>query len=107
MKVSGIHTSQILSVTTLIGNNVENVSGENLGKIEELVLHVETGKIAYAVLSCNDYLGTGNKVFAIPWDAFVLYEDKMKFILDIDKERLERASGFDRDNLPDAVDTQW
>lgn len=101
MKVSGVHVSQIMSEAALIGIDVENASGENLGKIEDLVIHLELGQIIYAVLLYNSYSGINDKLFAIPWDAFVLYEDRMKFILDINKRELENAPGFDRDNWPD------
>jgi hypothetical protein len=49
----------------------------------------------------------GNKLFAIPWSALTLDEDKHCFILNVDKKTLEGAPGFDKDNWPDMADTTW
>ncbi|MBZ0303832.1 MAG: PRC-barrel domain-containing protein, partial [Anaerolineae bacterium] len=59
----------LLSATTLIGDGVKNSAGEDLGKLTEIMLDVESGRVAYAVLSFGGVLGLGNKLFAIPWEA--------------------------------------
>ena len=58
-----------LPTTTIKGSRVVNVKEEHLGKIEEVMIDTEEGKIAYAVLSFGGFLGIGNKLFAIPWEA--------------------------------------
>jgi sporulation protein YlmC with PRC-barrel domain len=95
---------QILSATTMIGNHVTNPAGERLGKIEEIMLDRSTGHIAYAVLSFGGFLGMGNKLFAVPWSALELNTRDHTFSLDVDKERLENAPGFDKDNWPRSPD---
>ena len=67
---------EVMDANTLIGDSVVNDSGENLGKIEAIMLDVSAGKIAYAVLSFGGFLGMGNKLFAIPWSAFTLDTDQ-------------------------------
>ena len=94
----------VLSASTLIGNEVKNPNGENLGEIKEIMLDVEYGSIAYAVLSFGGFLGIGDKLFAIPWEALVLSKVEKCFILDVDKERLKDAPGFDKDNWPKTPD---
>ena len=54
------------------GVTVVNDQGDDLGKIEAIMLDVTTGRIAYAVLSFGGFLGMGNKLFAIPWSALDL-----------------------------------
>lgn len=49
----------------------------------------------------------GNKLFAVPWDALKVDEDRKCFILDVDKAKLENAPGFDKDNWPDMADQTW
>jgi sporulation protein YlmC with PRC-barrel domain len=92
---------RVLSASTLTGDRVRNSAGDDLGKIEDIMIDVPTGRIAYAVLSFGGFLGLGNKLFAIPWEALTLNEADHEFILNVDKERLERAPGFDKDNWPD------
>ncbi|MDY6872486.1 MAG: PRC-barrel domain-containing protein [Chloroflexota bacterium] len=93
-----------LSATTLIGDVVRNSSDEDLGKIEDLMIDLDSGRIVYAVLSFGGFLGLGDKLFAIPWSALKVDLKKECFRLDIDKETLEKAPGFNKDNWPNAKD---
>jgi sporulation protein YlmC with PRC-barrel domain len=95
---------RVMSASSLIGDSVVNSKGEDLGSIEEIMLHIESGRIAYAVLSFGGFLGLGDKLFAIPWEALVLDEDNKQFILDVDKDKLEKAPGFNKDHWPDMAD---
>ena len=98
---------RVMSAATLAGDRVRNSAGEDLGKIEEIMLDVPTGRIAYAVLSFGGFLGLGNKLFAVPWEALTLNERDHEFILNMDKQQLENAPGFDKDNWPDMADPKW
>ena len=97
----------VLSATTIINTSVENSFDENLGKIEELMVDLESGRIAYAVLSFGGFLGMGDKLFAIPFEALKFDTVNEKIILDVDKEILENAPGFDKDNWPDITEHSW
>jgi sporulation protein YlmC with PRC-barrel domain len=92
---------RVLSATTMLGDKVRNLAGDTLGDVKELMIDLDTGRIAYAVLSFGGFLGMGNKLFAIPWEALTLDTDEHAFILDVDTETLENAPGFDKDNWPD------
>ena len=98
---------RVLAASTLAGDQVQNPAGEDLGKVDEIMIDIPAGKVAYAVLSFGGFLGMGNKLFAVPWSALRLDEDKKYFILDVDKKKLENAPGFDKDNWPDMADTSW
>jgi sporulation protein YlmC with PRC-barrel domain len=95
---------RVLSASTLAGDEVRNSAGESLGKVDELMIDVHTGKVAYAVVSFGGFMRMGNKLFAIPWSVLKLDEDEKEFILDVDKSVLENAPGFDKDNWPDMAD---
>ena len=101
------HFRRVLSAETLCGNHVRNATGEDLGRIEEIMLDVSSGRIAYAVLSFGGFLGMGNKLFAVPWNALTLDAQEQEFILDVDKDTLENAPGFDKDTWPDMTDPAW
>jgi sporulation protein YlmC with PRC-barrel domain len=90
----------VLAATTMIGSKVLNPVGEQLGNLKELVVDVEEGHIAYAVLSFGGFMGMGDKLFAIPWDALQLNPKDHTFVLDVEKEVLKEAPGFDRDHWP-------
>ena len=97
-------THHVLSASTLIGDDVRNNAGENLGKIEEIMIDLKTGSIAYAVLSFGGFLGLGDKLFAVPWQAMEIDLGEHEFVLDVDEERLKNAPGFDKDNWPESAD---
>lgn len=97
----------IMDATTLEGDTVVNSSGEDLGKVEAIMLDVVGGRIAYAVLSFGGFLGMGSKYFAIPWSAFTLDAGEKRFILGVSRDRLESAPGFDKDHWPSMVDPTW
>ena len=84
-----------------------NQAGDKVGTLHELMIDLEYGSVAYAVLSFGGFLGMGNRLFAIPWEALKLAPEKKQFILDVDKKKLENAPGFDKDNWPDFADRQW
>lgn len=97
----------VLSASTIIGDQVVNPQGEDLGKLEEIMLDLDTGQVAYAVLSFGGFLGMGDKLFAIPWEAMMVDEEHERLILDIDKETLKNAPGFDKDNWPMTTESDW
>lgn len=97
----------VLSASTLMGDGVVNRQNEDLGKIEDLMIELGTGRVAYAVLSFGGFLGMGNKLFAIPWSVLRVDTLEKRFILDVPRETLEAAPGFDKDNWPDMADQTW
>ena len=92
----------------LIGTDVENAQGEDLGKIEDVVLDPQDGRVAYAVLSFGGFLGLGEKFFAVPWSALAAKagEDDT-LILNVDKEKLKNAPGFNKSSWPNMADRTW
>jgi sporulation protein YlmC with PRC-barrel domain len=91
-----------------IGTDVENAQGEDLGKIEDVVLDPQDGRVAYAVLSFGGFLGLGEKFFAVPWSALTAKagEDDT-LILNVDKEKLKNAPGFNKSSWPNMADRTW
>lgn len=100
-------TYPVLSASSITGDSVRNPQGEDLGNIEDLMINTETGEIAYAVLSFGGFLGLGDKLFALPWKAFTLDTKEHELVLNVDKERLKDAPGFDKDNWPNMADPTW
>jgi sporulation protein YlmC with PRC-barrel domain len=96
-----------LKASEMIDDAVRNRQGEDLGKITEFMIDLEHGCIAYAVLSFGGWLGMGDKLFAVPWSALSLDPEVKEFVLDVAREDLRDAPGFDKDNWPDMSDVAW
>jgi sporulation protein YlmC with PRC-barrel domain len=98
---------RVLSASSLAKDDVKNGAGEKLGDIKDIMIDTETGRVAYAVLSFGGFLGLGDKLFAVPWNAMRLNAEDHSFVLDVDKETLKNAPGFDKDHWPDFADPTW
>jgi sporulation protein YlmC with PRC-barrel domain len=98
---------QVMDANTLVGNDVYNQKDEDLGEIKEIMLDMGTGRVGYAVLSFGGFLNMGGKLFAVPWEALTLDTANKRFVLNVEKSRLENAPGFDKDDWPDMADPAW
>ncbi len=93
-----------LTASSIIGDNVENYEGENLGTIDDIMINIQTGKVEYAVIEYGSFLGLGGKMFAIPFDELELDEDRECFVVSRDMNYLKNAPGFDQNHWPDTND---
>ena len=101
----------VYKTSDVLGMHVRNQQGENLGKIEDLVVDLKSGQIRYAALSFGGVLGIGDKLFAVPWQSLSLQKsldsDDHDLTLNVSKDALENAPGFAKDNWPDVANPQW
>ncbi len=98
---------ELMGADTLSGNDVYNQKDEDLGDIKEIMLDMRTGQVSYAVLSFGGFMSQGEKLFAVPWDALTLDTKNKRFVLNVEKDRLEKAPGFDKDKWPNMADQTW
>ena len=98
---------QVMGADTLLGNDVYNGDGEDLGDIKEFMIDMASGRVSYAVLSFGGMLGFGDKLFAVPWQALTLDTANKRFTLAVPKDRLKDAPGFDKDHWPTMADPEW
>ena len=92
---------RILTATSIIGDRVENMDGEALGRIKDIMLDVQNGSIVYVVLEYGGFMGMGEKLFAIPFADLALDQTGQKFRLDVPREQLDQAPGFDKSHWPE------
>ena len=97
----------LMGANTLLGNDVYNKDGQDLGDIKEFMIDMASGKVAYAVLSFGGLLGMGDKLFAVPWAALTLDTVNKRFTLNVPKEVLKDAPGFDQHRWPSMSDRTW
>jgi len=94
-------------VEKIIGSQVINMKGETLGKIENLVVDIDTGRIVYAVLESGGFLGMGEKLFPVPWVSLAALPSEGIFFLNQSKEQMQKAPAFDKKHLPGMGDMRW
>lgn len=86
---------------------MRKLRGEDLGKIEDLMIDVECGSVGYAVLSFGGIFGVGSKLFGVPWSALTVNAAEHRVVTKTPRERLEQAPGFDRDAWSDFADDSF
>lgn len=96
-----------VKASSIIGTNVVNPKGDNLGDVKEVVIDTHSGRVAYAVVSFGGFLSMGEKLFAIPFSALKYDTPNSEYVLDVSKERLEAAPGFDSEHWPTMSDEKW
>jgi sporulation protein YlmC with PRC-barrel domain len=84
----------------LIGKEVKNTQGEDLGKIHDLVLSPDYQHVSYAALSSD------GKLYAIPWQALKV-GPKGEITLSATKEQFKTAPGFTHHDWPSQGDSRW
>jgi len=98
----------IISASTIKGCRVINTSLESVGTIDDLMIDAQSGQVLYAVLSVNTgFLNLGNKYFAIPLEEFELRAEENEAMLNVDKDRLEKAPGFEKDQMPEGPQQEF
>jgi hypothetical protein len=89
--------------TTILREGVRTSAGEDIGKIEELVIDPESGRILYAVLFMPGY----PELFVVPWSLFNGSAPRNQIALNVDRKTLERAPSFDPGQWPEMTDPSW
>lgn len=102
---------QIYRVSQLTGSRVRDRDDErNLGSLREIVVEIETGPIRYGALSYGGFLGFGDTLVAVPWEAFTVQEidgwNEYTLVLDATEEQIRDAAGFDQDDWPSFADPE-
>ncbi|MFG0333812.1 MAG: PRC-barrel domain-containing protein [Maioricimonas sp. JB049] len=104
-KLSGAN----IRASQLIGMNIQNSQGEGLGEVNDIVIDAGNGRVRYAAVTYGGFLGLGNKMFAVPFGAFEVRNEKgdsddYVLVLNVTQSQLEGAQGFNEDNWPDFGD---
>jgi sporulation protein YlmC with PRC-barrel domain len=104
-----VKPQKINKASALIGMKVRNAQNEDLGKIKDIVIDLDQGRVAYAVLSTSGggIFGLREKLVAVP--AYVLRAETGMdhLVLNASKAKLEAARGFDSENYPAMQSSAW
>lgn len=111
-RLDTVTEGSMVRASKLMGMNIQNSAGENVGKINDIVLDAQRGKVNYVAVTYGGFLGIGNKMFAVPFAAFKIRPNpsdrsQTVLMLDVTQKQMEGAVGFDEDHWPDFSDKKF
>ena len=125
--------SPVFRASQLNGLEVRTPAGESVGEIKDLVINSKNGRASYVALSVGGFLGIGEKLFAIPYNAVTFVPEEradgdatpaprnvddapvtsdaefndVVGLLDVSKDAFANAQGFDDAHWPNMADATW
>ena len=100
-------SNNIVRAADVIGKRIIGINQDVLGKVEELVLDKQDSMVRYVVLARGGFMGVGSEFYAIPWAVLEYCTDNNGFKVNISKDDIEKAPGFNKENWPDFADESW
>ena len=86
----------LLSTETLLGSNVKNPQGQDVGDLKQLMLDPHAGRVMYAVVAMGGFLGMGEKTVIVPWNALEVARDGKSLVLNVSPQMLQQPPPMKR-----------
>jgi sporulation protein YlmC with PRC-barrel domain len=86
----------LLSTETLLGSNVKNLQGQDVGDLKQLMLDPHAGRVMYAVVAMGGFLGMGEKTVIVPWHALEVARDGKSLVLNVSPQMLQQAPTYEK-----------
>jgi sporulation protein YlmC with PRC-barrel domain len=91
----------VQKASQIMGTPVNNSQGENLGKVDNIIIDLSEGRIVAVIISSGGYLGMDGELSVVPPAAFQFNSDHNALQLDASKEMLSRSPHFNANEWPD------
>ncbi|MBA4264926.1 MAG: hypothetical protein C0453_07590 [Comamonadaceae bacterium] len=99
---------RLVRATELMDMDINDTQGREAGEIEDLVVNLGTGEVRYAVLDFDSGWGTEDKLLPLPLNTLrIPADDNDEAVLQVPRDRLSTASGFDKERWPDLNSAQY
>ena len=93
-------THDLIASDKVEGTTVYNRDGERLGTISKFMVGKRNGRVEYAVMGFGGLFGMGERDYPLPWDVLTYDTDQGGYVVDLDKDKLEKAPSFERGQDP-------
>ena len=86
----------LLSTEALLGSDVKNPQGQDVGDLKQLMLDPHTGRVMYAVVAIGGFLGMGGKTVIVPWNALEVTRNGKSLVLNVSPQMLQQAPAYEK-----------
>ena len=94
----------VTDTSKLMGTAVRNLQDEKLGKVENLMVDLSSGRIIAVIISSGGFMGMDGELSAVPPSAFRFNAEHDVLQLDVSREGLSAAPHFKANQWPDFRD---
>ncbi len=95
-------TSSLIASDKVEGTPVYRSNGEQVGKIERVMIDKRGGKVSFAVMSFGGFLGMGEDYYPLPWSVLTYNERLGGYEVNITEQQLKGAPHYN-----DNQDWSW
>jgi hyperosmotically inducible protein len=92
---------QVQKASKLMGMAVQNLQGQKLGDVQNLLVDLSAGRVVAVIVSSGGFIGIADELSAIPPTAMRFSPDRNGLQLDASKETLASAPHFQSAQWPD------
>ena len=100
-------TDRLISSNKVDGTDVYSRSGDHLGSVHDVMIDKRTGHVEYAIMSFGGFLGIGESYHPLPWSVLNYDTSMGGYVVDVDRDRLERAPRYTLSSQPDWSDRTY
>jgi hypothetical protein len=93
-------TDRLIASDKVEGTPVYNRQGDRLGTVNNFMVDKRSGQVKYAVMSFGGFLGIGDSYHPLPWDVLTYDTNQGGYVVDLDKDMLEKAPSYRSDAEP-------
>ena len=97
-------TDRLIASNKVEGTAVYNRQGERLGSVYNFMVDKRSGQVEYAVMSFGGFLGIGDSYHPLPWKSLTYDTSQGGYVVDLDKDRLQKAPSYSSSEAPDWSD---
>ncbi len=88
-----------VSATSLVGAPVRNSQGDQVGHIKDIIFDCDHGRIAYTVMSFEEFFGVNEQLFPVPREVLEVDPEREGLILDVMDAVIRKAPSLGREGL--------
>jgi sporulation protein YlmC with PRC-barrel domain len=106
-KTHRLSSSSECTASDIIGKKVKNAQDEDLGKVQDIVVNLDSGRAPYAIIAHGGTFGAGRTKTAVPLSSLRTSPDDKALMLSATKEQLVAASRTPSGAWSSAQNAEW